>query len=44
MAKKGSKKFGSKIIRRFQKTNPKGQTFNFVKLADGRIVTVSRAK
>jgi len=38
------KKYGSKISKYIVKTNPKGQTYRYAKLADGRIVTVSRVK
>ena len=38
------KKYGSKIVKYIVKKNPKGQTYKYAKLSDGRIVTVSRVK
>jgi len=38
------KKYGSKVSKYIVKTNPRGQTYRYAKLADGRIVTVSRVK
>tara|TARA_R100001530_G_scaffold47638_1_gene35820 strand:+ start:315 stop:467 length:153 start_codon:yes stop_codon:yes gene_type:complete len=38
------KKYGSKVKKYIVATNPKGQTYRYAKLADGRIVTVSFIK